>query len=82
MTMSTLLAPGPVDVAGGLHRRAVALGNARWFRAAAWRALRDGGPKAKLRAANARAAARIILRQAKREAMVERMSRDALAADW
>ena len=54
-------------------RRAVALANALWFRALAWRALRDGAPKAELRATNARAAARIVLRQARREALVRRL---------
>jgi hypothetical protein len=43
--------------------------------------LREGGPQATLRAANARAAARIILRQAKRDALVNRMAREALQAD-
>ena len=59
-------------------RRAAALANVRWFRALAWRALRDGGPRAELRASNARAAARIVLRQAKREALVARLARQAL----
>lgn len=79
--MSTLHEPSSDDVRGAMHRRKVALANIRWFRAMAWRALRDGGPKAELRAANARAAARILLRQAKREAVVGRMAREALAAD-
>ena len=79
--MSTLSTTASVDVKGSIHRRAVALANIRWFRAMAWRAVRDGGPKAELRAANARAAARIVLRQAKREAMVGRVAREALATD-
>ena len=79
--MSILHGPASDDVRGGMHRREVALANIRWFRAMAWRALRDGGPKAELRAANARAAARILLRQARREAVVGRMAREALAAD-
>ncbi|MGH1588016.1 hypothetical protein ACRBEV_06260 [Methylobacterium phyllosphaerae] len=79
--MSTLVTNASVNVGGALHRRAVALANIRWFRALAQRAVRDGGPQAQLRAANARAAARIILRQAKREAVVGRIARDALAAD-
>lgn len=62
-----------------LDRRAVALANVRWFRAMAWRALRDGGPQGVLRAANARAAARIVLRQARRDALVNRLVTDALA---
>jgi hypothetical protein len=62
-------------------RRAVAIANANWFRAMAWRALRGGLPKAELRAANARAAARIVLRQARRDALVSRIANEALAAD-
>ncbi|TXM66512.1 hypothetical protein FV226_23365 [Methylobacterium sp. WL12] len=65
---------GPVT-----DRRAVAIANALWFRALAQRALRDGAPKAELRAANARAAARIVLRQARREALVRRLMFDAVA---
>ena len=49
------------------RRRSIALDNVRWFRAMARRALRDGSPKAQLRAANARAAARIVLQHAKLE---------------
>jgi hypothetical protein len=79
--MSTRITAASVNLGGALHRRAVALANIRWFRALARRAVRDGGPQAHLRAANAHAAARIILRQAKREAMVSRMARDALALD-
>jgi hypothetical protein len=45
----------------------VAISDANIFRALAWRALRDGAPKAALRAANARAAARIILRHARED---------------
>ncbi|TXM89810.1 hypothetical protein [Methylobacterium sp. WL116] len=67
---------GPVT-----DRRAVALDNALWFRALAWRALRDGAPKAELRAANARAAARIVLRHARREALVRRLVLDAGAVE-
>jgi len=62
-----------------IDRRAIALANARWFRAMAWRALRDGAPKGELRAANARAAARIVLGQARRDALVNRLVTDALA---
>lgn len=61
------------------HHRAVAIANIRWFRAMAWRALRDGSPQGVLRAANARAAARVILQQAKRHALVNRLVTDALA---
>lgn len=76
MTSGTL--EKPLDVGGPLSRRAAALANVRWFRALAWRALRDGGPRAELRASNARVAARIVLRQAKREALVARLARQAL----
>lgn len=61
------------------NHRAVALANIRWFREMAWRALRDGSPQGLLRAANARAAARIVLRQARRDALVNRLVTDALA---
>ncbi|CAM2780688.1 MULTISPECIES: hypothetical protein [Methylobacterium] len=71
----------PLDVGGPISRRAAALANVKWFRALASRVLREGGPQATLRAANARAAARIILRQAKRDALVNRMAREALQAD-
>lgn len=79
--MSILVTTASVNVGGALHRRAVALANIRWFRALAQRAVRDGGPQAKLRAADARAAACIILRQAKREAVVGRMAREAVSGD-
>lgn len=59
-----------------MERRAIAVANANWFRAMAWRALRDGSPKGELRAANARAAARIVIRMAKRDALVNRMGND------
>ena len=62
-----------------LDRRTVALANVRWFRAMAWRALRDGGPQGELRAANARAAARIVLRQARRDSVVNQLVTNALA---
>ena len=71
----------PLDVGGPISRRAAALANAKWFRALAWRALRDGGPLATQRAANARAAARIVLRQARREALVSTLVQDALRGD-
>lgn len=60
------------------ERRALAIENANWFRALAWRALRDGSPRGETRAANARAAARIILRHAKRDALVSRIANEAL----
>ncbi|MDP4003600.1 hypothetical protein [Methylobacterium sp. NEAU K] len=79
--MAAVTVQKPLDVGGPISRRAAALANAKWFRALAWRALRDGGPEAKLRAANARAAARIVLRQARREALVSRMVREAFHPD-
>lgn len=79
--MLTLTAPEPITRGAFAERRAVAIANAHWFRAMAWRALRDGRPQGELRAANARAAARIVLRQAKRDALVNRMASAALAAD-
>ncbi|MDP4025308.1 hypothetical protein Q8W71_22000 [Methylobacterium sp. NEAU 140] len=78
--MLTLTAPDPIEHRGPAARRALAVANANWFRAMARRALRDGGPQAALRAANARAAARIVLRQAKRDALVSRIATDALNA--
>ena len=74
--LSVLAPPACGSVA---DRRAIALANAQWFRAMAWRALRDGSPKGDIRAANARAAARIVIRQAKRDALVNRLVTDALA---
>ncbi|GJD54696.1 hypothetical protein [Methylobacterium dankookense] len=79
--MLTLTAPEPISRGAFAERRAVAIANVHWFRAMAWRALRDGGPQAELRAANARAAARIVLLQAKRDALVSRMANAALTAD-
>ena len=57
-----------IDDSAFARRRAVALANTKWFRAMAWRAIHDGAPKSELRAANARAAAQIVIRKAKREA--------------
>jgi hypothetical protein len=79
--MSSLTVSDSPELTGLAKRRAIAIGNAHWFRAVAWRALRDGGPKAELRAANARAAARIVLRQARRDALVHRITTEALASD-
>ena len=76
--MASVTLEKPLDVGGPISRRAAALANAKWFRALAWRALRNGGPQAELRASNARAAARIILQQARREAVVARLARAAL----
>ncbi len=45
--------------------RARAIRDAAFLRALAWRAVRDGLPKAELRAASARAAARSVLRHAR-----------------
>ncbi|GJD45143.1 hypothetical protein AFCDBAGC_3012 [Methylobacterium cerastii] len=70
-----------LEVGGPLSRRTTVIANVRWFRRLAWRALRDGAPSGQARAANARAAARILIRQARREALVDRMIRDAQTAD-
>ena len=77
--MPILTAFGTEELTGAARRRAIAISNINWFRATAWKALRDGGPKAELRAANARRAARIVLKQARRDALVTRMTTDALA---
>ncbi|MCJ2060057.1 hypothetical protein MKL09_26420 [Methylobacterium sp. J-048] len=79
--MHAALSTEPLACGSALDRRAIALANVRWFRAMAWRALRDGAPKAELRAANARAAARIVLRQVRRDALVNRLVTDVLAID-
>ncbi|KAB1072472.1 hypothetical protein F6X51_15900 [Methylobacterium planeticum] len=76
--MPVLQAPPRIEPQGLAGRRAVAAANARWFRALAWRALRDGHPNGALRAANARAAAWIVIRQAQRDALVRHMARAAL----
>ena len=77
--MSILAVSETEELTGAARRRAIAISNINWFRAVAWKALRDGGPKAELRAANARMAARIVLKQSKRDALVTRMTTDALA---
>jgi hypothetical protein len=79
--MSSLTVSDSPELTGLAKRRAIAIGNAHWFRALAWKALRDGGPTSALRAANARTAARIVLRQARRDALVHRITTDALAYD-
>jgi hypothetical protein len=76
--MSILAVSETEELTGAARRRAIAISNINWFRAVAWKALRDGGPKAELRAANARMAARIVLKQARRDALVTRMTTDAL----
>jgi hypothetical protein len=78
--MASVTVDQPLDVGGPISRRAAALANVRWFRALAWKALRDGGPQAATRAANARAAARIVLRHARRDALVAKLAREALQA--
>src|SRR3978361_1082660 len=78
--MPVFQASGAIGPNGLSGRRAVALANANWFRALAWKALRDGSPKGAFRAANARAAARIVIQQAKREALISRIATDALTS--
>jgi len=77
--MSILTVPETVELTGEVRRRAIAVANANWFRAVACKALRDGGPKAELRAANARLAARIVLKHARRDALVNCITNAALA---
>ena len=77
--MSILTAPETVELTGEARRRAIAIANANWFRAVACKALQDSGPKAELRAANARLAARIVIRHARRDALVNRITTAALA---
>lgn len=77
--MSILTAPETVELTGEARRRAIAIANANWFRAVASKALRNGGPKAELRAANARAAARIVIKHARRDALVSRITTAAMA---
>ncbi|MGE8130449.1 hypothetical protein ACQKQD_26070 [Methylobacterium sp. NPDC080182] len=79
--MAVLASKKPALIDGYAGRRATAVANAKWFHAMAWRALRDGAPKGELRAANARAASRIVIRQAKRDVLISRMAHEALAAD-
>ena len=79
--MLALTAPQATKPDSFASRRAVAIANANFFRAMACRALRDGKPHGELRARNARTAARIVLRQARRDAVVYRMSAAALAID-
>lgn len=62
------------------ERCAIAIADAHWFRKLATRALRDGNPKAKIRAANARTAARIVLMQARRDVLMHRTIDKAAAA--
>ncbi|GJE39590.1 hypothetical protein [Methylobacterium persicinum] len=71
--MSSLVEAAPSLANGFAERRAIARANANWFRKLAIRALRDGWPGSAQRAANARKAARLVLAQARREAMVQRM---------
>lgn len=62
------------------ERCAMAIADAHWFRNMATRALRDGKPKAEIRASRARTAARIILMRAKQDVAMHRMIIDAAAA--
>jgi hypothetical protein len=77
--MQIIISAGPRQRGLLTHRRVVALANIQWFRAMARWALRDGAPRAELRAANARAAARIVLRQARRDSLANRVATNALA---
>jgi hypothetical protein len=79
--MDTVITTGPRKREPASDHRSVAVANALWFRALAWRALRDGRPNAELRAFNARAAARICLRQARRAGVIDRLVAEALSVD-
>jgi hypothetical protein len=76
--MLTLTAPEPSSQGHYAQRRSIAVANVHWFRKLAWRALRDGRPQGELRAAAARTAARIVIRQAKRDTLISRMAHEAL----
>ena len=62
----------PAEYSTLSERCAVAIADAHGFRHMATRALRDGKPRARLRAERARTAARIILRHAKQDAAMYR----------
>jgi hypothetical protein len=62
----------PAEYSTLAERCSIAIADAHWFRNMANRALRDGKPGAKKRAANARTAARIILARAKQDAAMHR----------
>lgn len=79
--MLTRTAPEPNTKTAFAGRYSIAVANAHLFRKLAWRALRDGQPNGALRAANARAAARIVLKHAKRDALVYQLANEALKAD-
>ena len=67
MTMPAPLRPIPLNEVSPVSlTRARAIADANRFRALARAALRDGAPKAELRAANTRAAARGILAHVRR----------------
>ena len=72
--MLAFSAPDTIKHTSFERRRAIAIANANMFRAMACRALQDGQPHSELRARNARAAARIVLRQARRDAVIHRMT--------
>ena len=70
----------PAESSTLAERCAVAIADAHWFRNIATQALRDGEPRAEIRAANARTAARIILMRAKQDAVIHRIIGEAAAA--
>lgn len=76
--MSSLAEASPPLASGFAERRAIARANANWFRNLASRALRDGCPGGAQRAANARKAARLVLAQARRDMLVQRMIESAI----
>ena len=70
---------GPAEYSTLAERCAAAIADAHWFRHMATRALWDGKPRAQVRAARARTAARIILMRAKEDAAMHRMIVEAAA---
>ena len=72
--MLAFTAPDTIKLSTFERRRAIAIANANMFRAMACRALQDRKPHGAMRARNARAAARIVLRQARRDAVVHGMT--------
>jgi hypothetical protein len=77
--MTVLISPQNEELSGAALRRAIAISNIKWFRAIAWKALSDRSPNSELRAANARAAAWILLKQARRDALVYCITTDAMS---
>jgi hypothetical protein len=71
----------PAEYSTLAERCAVAISDAHWFRHMATRALRDGKPRAQIRAQRARTAARIILMRAKQDAAMHCLIVEAAAGE-